>query len=161
MLDENKILLDKLGEPFTIKICDTGCFDIVLEMYDTHMPEPVAQGLPPLNKKVRRNWITSLLKLGTNFAAIKEGKVIGHSAIMPDIKRNDAEYLIFVATPHRNRGLATVLTMVAIEAGRETGLQSIWLTVESDNFRAIKLYRKAGFEFTDKGLSERKMSLKL
>lgn len=161
MLDENKILLDKLGEQFTIEICDTGGYDIVLEMYNTHMPEPVAQGLPPLNKKVRKNWIKSLLRLGTNFVALREGKVMGHAALMPDIERNDAEYLIFVATPHRNRGLATVLTMVAIEAGRETGLQSIWLTVESDNFRAIRLYRKVGFEFTDKGLSERKMSLKL
>ncbi len=41
------------------------------------------------------------------------------------------------------------------------GLKSIWLTVEALNFRAIKLYKKMGFEFADSGERERTMILEL
>jgi RimJ/RimL family protein N-acetyltransferase len=161
MWEEGRTLFDKLGEPFSIKYCSIDDFHIVLEMYNAHMPEPVAQGLPPFNQKVRRKWISGLLNSASNFVALKEEIVIGHAALIPGERGNDSEYLIFVANPHRKRGLATVLTSRTIDHGRELGLDIIWLTVESDNFRAIKLYRKMGFEFCDRGLSERKMALKI
>lgn len=153
--------MDSFGESFRTRRCDPEDFDIVLEMYNCHMPEPVAQGLPPLRQKIRRKWITGLLANAANLAALKGDKVIGHAALIPDRTGKDCEYLIFVANPHRKRGLGATLTSLAIEWARDKGLNSIWLTVESDNFRAIKLYRKMGFEFCDTGLSERKMSLKI
>lgn len=156
---DHKEYHDKTGKPFTIKVCRKEDFERVLDMYDTFMPEPVAQGLPPADKRTRRNWIKSLLDAGKNYAAVVEEKVVGHAALLPHHDTLDGEYVVFVARPHRKRGLATVLTQTACEGAREFGLRSVWLTVESDNFRAIKLYRKMGFQFCDTGLSERKMSL--
>jgi RimJ/RimL family protein N-acetyltransferase len=158
---ERNIRYDKLGSPFTVKMCEPGDIELVLQMYDTYMPEPVAQGLPPADKRIRRRWIEGLLKRGENYAAVRERVVMGHAALLPNLDTSDGEYLIFVASPHRKRGLATVLTDRAVERAFELGLRAIWLTVESDNFRAIRLYRKAGFQFCDKGLSERKMLLPL
>ncbi len=125
------------------------------------MPEAVAQGLPPTDKATRHIWIQTLLESGENYAAIIEGKVVGHSAILPNRETNDAEYVIFVGGPHRKRGLATVLTQMAIQRAKTLGLKSVWLTVESDNFKAIRLYKKMGFQFCDGGLSERKMTLRI
>jgi RimJ/RimL family protein N-acetyltransferase len=128
-------------------------------MYDSFMPEAVAQGLPPTDQAARQSWIRTLLETGENYAAIIEGKVVGHAALLPNMETNDGEYVIFVGGPHRKRGLATVLTKMAIQRAKALGLGCIWLTVESDNFKAIKLYRKMGFQFCDAGLSERKMVL--
>jgi RimJ/RimL family protein N-acetyltransferase len=158
---EPKIYYDKCGEPFRVINCGLDCYPAILDMYDTYMPEPVAQGLPPARKETRRAWIDALLKNGTNIAAEKEDKIIGHAALIPNPEKRNGEYLIFVARPFQNRGLATVLTLLSIETASNLDLVSVWLTVESDNFRAIKLYRKIGFEFCDRGLSERKMELKI
>jgi RimJ/RimL family protein N-acetyltransferase len=158
---EHKTYRDNVGDPFAVRSCTTEDFDFVLDMYDTFMPEPVAQGLPPLDRRTRRKWIRTLLGCGENFVAIREGRVVGHSALLPDPKEKNGEYIIFVASPHRKRGLATVLTAVTLDKAGELGLESVWLTVEADNFRAIKLHRKMGFQFRDGGLSERKMVLRI
>lgn len=152
---------DRLGTPFTVVGCGADDFLRVLNMYDSYMPEAVAQGLPPTDKVTRHTWIRTLLETGENYAAVIEGKVVGHAAIMPNRETLDGEYVIFVAGPHRKRGLATVLTEMAIQRAKVLGLRSVWLTVESDNFKAIKLYKKMGFQFCDAGLSERKMTFKI
>ncbi len=158
---EQKTFLDKLGRPFTVVGC--GIEDILrlLDMYDTFMPEEVAQGLPPTDKQARLAWIRTLLERGENYAAIIGGKVVGHGVLMPGRERNEGEYVIFVVRPYRKRGLATALTEMAIQRAKALGLRSVWLTVESDNFKAIKLYTKMGFRFCDEGLSERQMALLL
>jgi RimJ/RimL family protein N-acetyltransferase len=158
---EQKTYHDRLGEPFTVVGCGAGDFLRVLDMYDSFMPEAVAQGLPPTDKATRHTWIRNLLETGENYAAMIEGKVVGHAALLPNRETNDGEYVIFVGGPHRKRGLATVLTEMAIQRAKALGLRSVWLTVESDNFKAIKLYKKMGFQFCDAGLSERKMALRI
>ena len=152
---------DSLGQQFTVVNCRIDDFLCILDMYDSFMPEPVAQGLPPADKATRHRWIQTLLKLGENYAAMREAKVIGHSVLLVNREQLDAEYIIFVGGPHRKQGIGSALTQAAIRKAQELGLKSLWLTVESDNFRAIKLYRKVGFDFCDAGLSERKMILKI
>jgi len=158
---EQKTYHDKLGMPFTVVGCGVEDILRVLDMYDTFMPEEVAQGPPPTGKPARLAWIGTLLERGENYAAIIEGKVVGHGALIPNKERNEGEYIIFVARPYRKRGLATALTETAIQRAKALGLESVWLTVESDNFKAIKLYTKMGFRFCDEGLSERQMALVL
>ena len=158
---EHKTYYDRVGDPFSVRRCNTEDFHFVLDMYDTFMPEPVAQGLPPLDPQTRRNWIRGLLRDGENLVAVRDGRAVGHCALLPNLRERNGEYIIFVASPHRKRGLATVLTALTIEKAREMGLEAIWLTVEADNFRAIKLYRKMGFRFCDRGLCERKMELRI
>jgi diamine N-acetyltransferase len=158
---EQKTYHDTFGMPFTVVGCDIADILRVLDMYDTFMPEAVAQGLPPTDKSTRYAWLRTLLEGGENYAAIIEGKVVGHASLMPNKERNNGEYVIFVGLPHRKRGLATALTEVTIQRAKALGLRSVWLTVESDNFKAIKLYTKMGFQFCDEGLSERQMTLTL
>lgn len=152
---------DKEGNIFFVVDCGPEDFLRILDMYDSYMPEAVAQGLPPTNKDTRHTWLFSLLHSGENFAALMEGRVVGHGALLVNMEKQDGEYLIFVANPFRKRGIASILTESTIIKARQIGLTSIWLTVESDNFRAIKLYRKMGFVFCEAGLSERKMTLML
>ncbi|HTY23406.1 MAG TPA: GNAT family N-acetyltransferase [Desulfomonilaceae bacterium] len=156
---EQNIYHDKFDRPFFVSCCGPADFFRILDMYDSFMPEAVAQGLPPTNKATRHAWIRTLLESGENYAAIIEGKVVAHAALLPNRETSGGEYVIFVAGPYRKRGLGTVLTETAVQRAKELGLQSVWLTVESNNFTAIKLYKKTGFQFCNEGLSERKMIL--
>ncbi|AFM26799.1 GNAT family N-acetyltransferase [Desulfomonile tiedjei] len=149
--------LDKLGEPFEAGSCSGTNVSDIIEMYDEFTPKAVTQGLPPANASARHRWVEALFQTGDNFAAWKLGKVAGHSVLIPDLERNDAEYLIFVLGQYQNRGVGTVLTRIAINRAIALGIHQLWLTVEAYNFRAIRMYKNAGFQFCDEGDRERTM----
>ncbi|MBW1710512.1 MAG: GNAT family N-acetyltransferase, partial [Deltaproteobacteria bacterium] len=136
-------------------------FQCLLTMYDEFEPKRALQGLPPQNDEARREWVSNLLKNGENFLIWKDDVVVGHSSLLPDLKRKDAEYIIFVSEPFRSRGLGTALTQAAKERAVELGLEVVWLTVESYNLRAIGLYKKFNFKFHGSGSWERLMIFRL
>ena len=150
-------LKDKRDEPLEIRTCTEKDLLHLLEMYETFSPKPASQGLPPQDSKACRRWVQSLLEKGENFLAWRGGRVIGHVSIMPDHHKKDGEFLIFVDRAHRNRGVGRALTNLAIKRAAEVGLQSIWLTVEVYNFRAIHLYKKCEFQTCGRDECERKM----
>lgn len=153
--------LDKQGNPYEIREHGVERLDDLVGMYDEFSPKAMSQGLPPPGAVDRRLWVEQLLARGWSFLCEQDGKVVGHCAVIPDMKRADGEYIVFVLQPYRNKGLGTVLTEVAVEKARQQGIKVVWLTVEAFNFRAIKVYRKAGFQFVDEGERERVMMLRL
>lgn len=162
MLGQERIVrVDNQGESFEIGVCGRGEFEPLLDMYDVYFPEAVTQGLPPSNPDARVRWIDQLMNTAHNLIAWKEDKIVGHSALLTDLERRDAEYMIFVGHPFRKRGIGNELTALTIEEARRMGLINIWLAVEADNFKAIRLYRKFGFRFRGKGGWERNMNLDL
>ncbi|AFM25033.1 GNAT family N-acetyltransferase [Desulfomonile tiedjei] len=153
--------IDKLGDAYDMGPARDEDRALLIQMYECFVPKAVTQGLPPANPDTRLEWILGLLADGENFLAWQEGKVVGHCSLILDESMTNGEYLIFVSNTHRNRGLGTGLTAMAVERARELGLDTIWLTVEALNFRAIKLYKKIGFVFCDSGERERIMILRL
>lgn len=153
--------LDRTGERFELTEYTSSDQAALTRMYDLFTPKAVTQGLPPANKEAREAWIDALIRNGENFLAWLEDRVVGHSSLLSEPEKSSGEYLIFVDQTYRNRGLGTVLTRLAIDRARELGLDTVWLTVEALNFKAIKLYKKIGFEFCDTGERERTMTLKL
>jgi RimJ/RimL family protein N-acetyltransferase len=154
--------IDKTGEAFQVTESGREAEPDLICMYDSFGELGISQGLPPANREVRLKWIDKLLEFGKNFLASKNGSPIGHCCVIPDFKRGDAEYIIFVQEPHRNKGIGAALTELALKRAKELGISRIWLTVEAFNFRAIRLYRNAGFHFVDDGGErERTMVLRI
>lgn len=153
--------IDKMGCRFEVQCSGIEQLSELTKMYDEFSPKAVSQGLPPIMEEQRHKWVVRLIETGENFIAWQEGKAVGHCALILDRKREDGEYIIFVDQPYRNRGLGTELTAVAVQKARELGLKRLWLTVEAFNFRAIRVYRKVGFQFCDEGERERTMVLGL
>lgn len=147
--------------PFEIGECGGESCAALKEMYDGFNRPAVSQGLPPANKEDRDRWVEGLLAGAWNVVARTGAFIIGHAALIPNPERGDAEYVIFVSDVYRNRGVGTELTFFAMNHARELELKRVWLTVESFNFRAVKLYKKAGFQFVDAGERERTMVLEL
>lgn len=156
-------LFDKKGCSFELRSCKPDDYSYVEEMYDSFTPKARFQGLPPSDKEVCQKWIKGLLEVGENFLAWQEVKVVGHSAILPDFNKGNAEYLIFVSQTNRCRGVGKELTRVAIQRAKDLGIKIVWLTVDAYNFRAVKLYKKFGFEFCEQysSATERMMALNL
>jgi ribosomal protein S18 acetylase RimI-like enzyme len=77
------------------------------------------------------------------------------------VKGKSGEFVIFVDQDHRNLGIGTELTRFTLETFKQLGFDSVWLTVNITNFIAIKLYRKLGFEYSDKDNYERVMTIGL
>jgi RimJ/RimL family protein N-acetyltransferase len=151
--------IDKKGTAFRIGRGEEKDLSPLLEMYSVFSPKPASQGLPPPDPQGCFNWLRSLFEAAENFLAWRQGKVIGHAALVPDFLRRDAEFLIFVDWSFRNRGIGTALTRVAVDRAKALGLQTVWLTVETYNLRAIGLYRRVGFTFRNRDECERTMVL--
>ena len=152
---------DKSGCSFEMGSCCFEDFPFLMEMYNNFCPKPASQGLPPEDPETCENWVKNLFEIGKNFLAWRGESVIGHVSLVPDIKGKSAEFVIFVDQNHRNLGIGTELTRLALKKSIQLGFDSIWLTVNMSNFIAIKLYKKLGFEYYDRDGSERLMKIKV
>lgn len=153
--------LDKLGCPYEAEECGTESREEIVAMYAAFSPKAIAQGLPPAREEDCRTWVHTLLERGVNFIVRVKGELVGHAVLVTDPERGDAEYIVFVLEGFRNRGLGSVLTSLAMEKAGGIGLSTVWLTVEAYNFRAIRVYKKVGFEFFGECDRERTMMLNL
>ena len=161
MRPEHITKTDKSGKPFEIGVSCAEDFASLLGMYRTFSPKPASQGLPPEDPEACENWLKMLFRIGLNVLAWRGESVIGHVALIPDVKGKLGELVIFVDQNHRNLGIGTELARFTLEKSRQSGLELVWLTVRVLNFIAIKLYRKVGFEFCDTDSYERVMAIKL
>jgi GNAT superfamily N-acetyltransferase len=152
---------DKRGQPYEIGECSHDDFSCLMDMYDIFSPKPASQGLPPPQIETCRKWAKTLLEIATNLLAWQESTVIGHAALIKDVKGLSGEFVIFVHQDFRNLGIGTELTRLTIGKAKELGFKSVWLTVALTNFVAIKLYRKLGFEYSDMDDCERTMVIHL
>jgi RimJ/RimL family protein N-acetyltransferase len=151
---------NKRSSPFEVRPYGPEDYAYLVEMYDSFSPKAKFQGMPPREESARHEWVKHLIDTGDSFLAWQEGTVIGHVVLLPDFNKGDAEYLIFVSQQSRGRGVGTELTRTAITRAEDLGLKIIWLTVDAYNFRATRLYKKFGFQFSDayRSASERMMS---
>jgi len=60
--------------------------------------------------------------------------------------RHRASFGIAVSMAEANNGLGTILTLKAMQTAKQLGFTQIELGVYSDNFRAIHVYEKCGFQ---------------
>jgi RimJ/RimL family protein N-acetyltransferase len=154
---------DKKGDAFQIRIGRPDDIPRLLEMYARFQPKGRYQGLPPHQAQACRCWIEHLFQSGCHHLAWRDCVTIGHAALLPDWKRRDGEYLVFVQQEFRGLGIGTALTRMSLTYAADQGLTTIWLTVDCANLIAIRLYRKCGFEFCDDACwdMERQMTLVL
>lgn len=76
------------------------------------------------------------------------GQIVGNLTLIPYYSLGRRYFLVAnVAVQHeyRRKGIATSLTVKAIEHARQRGAQAVWLHVRDDNEGATRLYRALGF----------------
>ena len=151
---------DREGRSIEVQRYDDGIEPLV-EMYSEFDPEDRAQGIPPTNEDQIRTWLESLTDADAlNVIARHDGDPIGHAMLVPD-DDGSFELAIFVLGAYQNAGIGTGLIEGLLGAGREDGVDLVWLSVERWNKPATALYRKVGFRPTDDGSFELEMAARL
>ncbi len=135
-------------------------FTSLIHMYDTYNPLGSVQGLPPLDKDKRHQWVQDIISRGINLMALYRDSVIGHASLFP-MPANWAEYFIFIHQDFQRQGIGTAITLYVIDWARQENLSTIWLTVDRENYVAISLWRSVGFKRIGSTGSEWEMILTL
>ena len=155
-----KAIESKKGHLITITPYEERYFVSLLHMYDTYNPPGSVQGLPPLDKEKRNQWVQDIISRGINLVALYRDSVIGHASLF-SMPANWAEYFIFIHQDFQRQGIGTAATLYVIDWARQEDLSSIWLTVDRKNFVAISLWRNVGFKRIGSSGSEWEMILTL
>jgi ribosomal protein S18 acetylase RimI-like enzyme len=148
------------GHLITINPYEESYFAPLVHMYDSYDPLGSVQGLPPLDKDKRHQWVQDIISRGTNLVALYSDNVIGHASLF-SMPANWAEYFIFIHQDFQRQGIGTATTLYVIDWARKEDLSSIWLTVDRNNFVAISLWRSVGFKRIGSSGSEWEMILTL
>lgn len=119
-------------------------------MYVRFDPTDRAQGIPPAGEERVRQWLTDRIftDRSINVVAWHRREAVGHATLVPDSDRS-YELALFVRSPYRNVGVGTELLEAVLGAGREAGIDRVWLSVQRRNDPAIEVYDTAGFEPVD------------
>ena len=153
---------DKADRAVEIRPYDGGddTYESLVEMYDTFDPADRAQGIPPGGESRIRDWLDAILKDDClNVIAWCGDTAAGHATLVPD---GDAyELAIFVHQTYQEAGIGTHLIRGLLGHGQQSGVQTVWLTVERWNRAAVSLYKKIGFETSDAESFELEMGLRL
>jgi RimJ/RimL family protein N-acetyltransferase len=152
---------DKQGHTLQVGPLQKEHRQLLKEMYDGFDPKAISQGLPHHNPKTRALWVDEIVEKGDNFGLWHENQVVGHAVLVPDLKKQEGELLIFLSKPFRDRGLGAELVRLVIKRAKELKLARILLEVEAYNYSAINLFKKLGFEFHSRHEIERIMVLEL
>jgi GNAT superfamily N-acetyltransferase len=135
--------------------------EALVGMYVAFDPEDRAQGIPPTGEERVRTWLENVLAPGcVNVVAWHGTDAVGHATLVPD-GEGAYELAIFVLSAYQNAGVGTRLIEALLGAGREEGIERVWLTVERWNTPAVNLYRKVGFEAAGNGSFEMEMTARL
>lgn len=136
--------VDKEGSRWTIrpgKLADSGRLS---EMYEAFTQRDRAQGLPPVDRGRRVDWLESLLTEGSNVVAERDGDLLGHAVYTPtDADR--PELAVFVHPEMQRRGVGTELCRHVIADAAAGGREALELFVTADNRVARNAYQTVGF----------------
>jgi len=153
---------DREGRSVTVQRYDKTRDRRALEtMYGAFDPADRAQGIPPIDEKRIADWLDSITADGTvNVVAYHGDEVVGHATLVPE-SETAAELAIFVLQAYQGASIGTQLLETLLGAGREAGVEWVWLSVERWNEPAIALYEKVGFEPSDTESFEHEMAIRL
>ncbi|EMA64536.1 GCN5-related N-acetyltransferase [Halorubrum distributum JCM 13561] len=141
--------VDKEGARWTIRPATDADEPFLAEMYERFGRPHRAQGLPPVSRRRRVDWIRSMLSEGNNVVAERNGELFGHAMYTPT-DADTPELAVFVHPDAQDRGVGTELCRHVIANAAAAGRDGIELHVETGNRPARSVYRTVGFEVVER-----------
>ena len=135
-------------------------FGALVRMYKSFEPKRVAQGIPPPDVPRIAHWLDRLAQKSQALLAWEGNQVVAHTILCP-MPGDSVEFTIFVHQDYREEGLGTVLSRHTLDWALHMGFAHAYLTTEISNFRALRLFRKLGFQTTSSYGDEVEMKLDL
>lgn len=142
---------DQEGREITVETYP-GEVEPLVEMYEHFDTSSQSQGVPPRTRDRTEEWVEHLLDEGENVVATHEGRLVGHTILLP--YDDTSELAIFVRPDYQEAGIGTKLIRALLGHGQALEIPHVWLTVSRDNRIAMRLYRSAGFEVEEEDHGE-------
>ena len=150
---------DGQGRLIKIRFYEDSDYKDLKAMYDSFEPKGLEAGLPPIDKKIRHEWVDKMISSLFNVLALHRGRVIGHAALELSDVNACPEFLIFIKQGFCYCGIGTRLSEIMKGVARDTGSKKVWLTVRTGNAIAVKVFKKVGFDFVGGIDIQREMEL--
>ncbi|MGB7623557.1 MAG: GNAT family N-acetyltransferase [Terriglobia bacterium] len=151
---------DKTGARASVRSFRPQDMKALQEMYFQFEPKQITQRMPPRTEEQTSRWIHCLTHDGENFVAMVGRHLVGH-IVLCNLQDGRAELAIFVHQDFQNRGIGTQLIHLAKRAAVAAGYRQIWISVESSNLQAIRIFQKNNFQVTGSFDTECEMVLDL
>jgi len=136
--------VDAEGDRWTVRPADAADAGPLVEMYEAFTQRDRAQGLPPVDRDRRADWVDSLLGDGSSVVAERGGALLGHAVYTPtDADR--PELAVFVHPEMQGRGVGTELCRHVIADAAAGDREALELFVTTDNRVARNVYQNVGF----------------
>jgi RimJ/RimL family protein N-acetyltransferase len=153
-------VLTHKGRELEVRSFEREDFGALVQMYKSFEPKRVAQGIPPPDVPRIAHWLDRLEQKSQALLAWEGGKVVAHTILCP-MPADSVEFTIFVHQDYREEGLGTALSRLTLGWALQMGFAHAYLTTEISNFRALRLFRKLGFQTTSSYGDEVEMKLDL
>lgn len=137
--------LDKGKEIVTVSPCSNADFESLAFMYDTYEPKAAIQGLPPVDRNTRVEWIRNCLRKAMNLKAEVGGIAVAHGMLFPMPDPSVVEFNLFVHNETQNRGIGSIVSFLLFAAAKRLGYKKVWAFESRNNTRALRIYYNIGF----------------
>lgn len=122
-------------------------FEALVAMYREYDPSDRSLGLPPTTEARIRTWLDVITE-DLCLVACHDDRVVGQAVLVED-GPGSAELAIFLHHDYQGARIGTELLTATLMAGRDQGIEHVWLLVEGDNRPAVTLYNDLGFGIVD------------
>jgi len=137
--------------------------EMLWRMFSTLSERSLSNLAPPFTRERVERWTSNIDydKILTIVAVVEEKgeqRIVGSASLsinQREISRHTAELGIAVHDDYQNIGIGTAMLRHLLGIARVKKLRKLWLLVNTDNDRAVHIYKKAGFEIEGKLRDER------
>jgi len=137
--------------------------EMLWNMFSSLSEESLSNLVPPFTRERIEGWTGNIdydkvLTIVAVTGEKDEERIVGTTSLSfntHEIFRHKAELGVTVHDDYQNMGIGTAMLKHLLSIARMKTLRKIWLLVNTDNDRAVYLYKKIGFEIEGKLSKER------
>ena len=156
----------KNGTKIVFRPEQPGDTEMLWKMFSTLSEESVSNLLHPFTRERVEDWTRSIdynevLAIVAVVEKENEQRIIGSISLKfspQEALKHKAELGLSVHNDYQNMGIGTTLLRHILEVSRLKKLRKVWLHVNTDNDRAVYVYKKAGFTIEGKLCKESRIN---
>ena len=153
----------KNGKKVDFRPKQSGDTEMLWKMFSTLSDQSLSNLVPPFTRERIESWTRNINydEVLTIVAVIEEKteqQIVGSASLKfnpQETSKHKAELSISVHDDYQNVGIGMAMLKHLLDIARMKKLRKVWLRVNTDNDRAVHVYKKAGFEIEAKLCKER------
>jgi putative acetyltransferase len=148
----------KNGKRVDFRPKQSGDTEMLWAMFSTLSEKSLSNLVPPFTRERIEGW-TSNIEYDEVLAIVavveekNEQRIVGVASLNfnpQEVFKHKADLGITVHDNYQNMGIGTALLNHLLDIARMKKLRKVWLLVNTDNDKAVHMYKKAGFEIEGK-----------